>query len=612
MDTASGSATSANVVRTLFPALADVSIPGYSGVLVESLAGSVVIESNSTQVFNPASNVMVATAYAVLKTFGPEFRFSTSVYTDGAIDRTTGRLNGNVYVSGKDPMFGYQHAITLANELNKIGIRSVTGDLIVTDNFAMNYSGSSLVSGQSLLASMDASRRSAAATRAWLNYLSYSGKYGQASTVPSVTFTGSVYAQPIPGSLHLLFTHESAPIREIIKATLCYSNNFLAERLGEMLGGPYAVARLVQLNANIPPVEFSIQTSSGLGYNRVTPNAMMLLLRALRSELARYKMAYSDIMPVAGIDKGTLENRFATAFSAGSVVGQAGSFGTPDAGVSSLSGEISTRNGKYLFVILNQRGSVTKFQAFQHYFVPLVQKQFGGPAPMAYDTVSLETRLARSRVHYPNQQCSQPLYLLENEDFGYDTLKPIESSSDSKYEYYSTESFNGRQKVFVKGNVRTVLLSREIQNIRIGDATIRGYKILILNSDESVLMDSNGNIADQTGGAVFDTGYVSCTNFRAYYTKKGPGESPFVKESLDDSYSPPTVTVKNDSAHVLTLLINETRYVISPGATREITLPAGRYKFVATAPNVIPLVGTEAWDAGYRYTWTFYTERVIR
>ena len=403
-----GSVTTApaplNPVRTHFPALSDVAIPGYSGILVESLDGKVVLETNSGAAFNPASNVKVATAYAVLKTFGPDFRFVTSVYTDGAIDRTTGTLNGNLYVSGKDPMFGFQHAVTLVDELNKIGIRSVAGDLVVTDNFAMNYSGSAAASANALVATMDSYRRSPAATRSWLNYLSYSGKFAQTNGVPGVTFIGSVYVQPIPSSLQLLFTHESAPLREIIKATLCYSNNFLAERLGEMLGGPYAVARLVHLNANIPPVELSLQTSSGLGYNRVTPNAMMQLLRALRSDLAKYKMTFADIMPVAGIDKGTLENRFDSDFSTGSVVGKTGTLGQTDAGVSSLAGEVNTRTGKYLFVIFNQRGSVGKFRAFQNNFVSLVQGQFGGAAPMKYDAVSLESRLAKSRVSYPNRR----------------------------------------------------------------------------------------------------------------------------------------------------------------------------------------------------------------
>ncbi|MEQ1923041.1 MAG: D-alanyl-D-alanine carboxypeptidase, partial [Pyrinomonadaceae bacterium] len=297
---------SSSGIRTLFPALAEVEIPGYSGVLVESLNGNVVVESNPGMLFNPASNVKIATSYAVLKTFGPDFRFMTSVYTDGAIDRTTGTLNGNLYVSGKDPMFNAEHGVALAHELNKMGIRTVTGDLIVTDNFAMYYSASPVASANSLAATLDASKRSAAATRNWLNFLAYAGRSGTVVGNPSVSFTGGTYVQAIPSSLQLLFTHESAQLREIVKVTMCYSNNFLSERLGDMLGGAFAVSRIVQLNAGIQPNEFSLQTSSGLGYNRVTPNAMMRLLHVLRDDLARYKMTFADIMPVAGIDKGTL------------------------------------------------------------------------------------------------------------------------------------------------------------------------------------------------------------------------------------------------------------------------------------------------------------------
>ena len=388
-------------IRTMFPALAGVDIPGYSGVVVESLDGKTVMESNAGLVFNPASNVKVATTYAVLRTFGPEFRFLTNVYTDGAVDRSTGTLNGNLYVSGKDPIFGYEHAAVIAYELNRIGIRNVSGDLIVTDNFAMNYNGSSLRSGQMLYATMNASTRVAAAARTWLNYLSYSGRSGKVAGIPSVTFAGATYVQPIPSNLQLLFTHESAELREIVKAMMCYSNNFMSERLGDMLGGPFAVARLVHLNAGVPANEFSIQTSSGLGYNRVTPNAMMRLLRALRSDLERYKMTYSDVMPVAGVDKGTLANRFDSDFSPGSVVGKTGTLGNTDAGVSALSGEINTRNGKLLFVIFNQRGSVPRFRSFQNYFVSLVQGQFGGAVSMGYQPTSLDVRLARSRVTYP-------------------------------------------------------------------------------------------------------------------------------------------------------------------------------------------------------------------
>lgn len=383
-------------VRTMFPMLAEVEVPGYSGIVIETLDNKTVLESNPGYLFNPASNVKVATAFAVLKTFGPEFRFATNVYTDGSIDRATGVLNGNVYVSGKDPIFGFEHAISIANELNRLGIRQVSGDLVVTDNFAMNYSAS-FASAKTLAATMDANTRSAAALRTWQSHLANSGRV--VPGYPSVSFSGGTYVQSVPSNLTFLFSHESAPMRDILKAILCYSNNFLSERLGDMIGGPYAVARAVQIHAGVPANEFSLQTSSGLGYNRVTPNAMMKLLRALRNDLTKYKLTFSDIMPVAGIDQGTLANRFdMDGFNTGSVVGKTGTLGNTDAGVSALAGEMNTRQGRLLFVIFNQRGSVPRFRAFQNSFVSLVQSQFGGPTALEYSPQSLDVRLARSRI----------------------------------------------------------------------------------------------------------------------------------------------------------------------------------------------------------------------
>jgi len=405
--TATSLAAVRNPVRTLFPALQQVEIPGDSGILVESLDGKVVVESNADHMFNPASNVKIATAYAVLKTFGPEFRFQTNIYTDGSVDPQTSTLTGNVYVSGKDPMFANQHAVAVASELNRLGIRFVTGNLYVTDNFSINYSQSPASSAQAMLNDLDMYKRSPSATKAWLDQLAYSGQAGQVQGTPSVSFTGQPFVTGVPNNLRLLFTHESTPMKEIIKATLCYSNNFLAAKLGDLLGGPFAVARLVQLNANVPPGEFSLATSSGLGYNRVTPNAMMKLLRALRADLGRYDMTFMDIMPVAGIDQGTLEERFSADWARGSIVGKTGTLGNTDGGASALAGEANTRNGRLLFVIFNMHGSVGRFRNFQNNFMPMVQAQFGGAAPMTYNAMSVESRLARSRITYPNSVARQ-------------------------------------------------------------------------------------------------------------------------------------------------------------------------------------------------------------
>ncbi len=402
--TGSSAPIAAAARKTSFAVLADMEIPGFSGILVEDLSGNVVFDSYSNYAFNPASNVKVATAYAVLKTFGPDYRFPTNVWTDGQIDTVSGTLYGNLYVSGRDPVFNYEHAVDIANELNRLGVKSITGDLIVTDNFVMNFNTSAQRAGSTFAMAMDSSKRPVAATRAWQSYLVNSGKYAQVTGVPGVAITGGVYVQAIPTNAKLLFSHESTPIREIVKTTLCYSNNFLAERLGDMLGGPYAVARLVQQNTQIAPEEFTLQSSSGLGINRVTPHAMMSLLRTLRKELAKNKMTFADIMPVAGIDKGTLENRFDTDFSRGSVVGKTGTLPTGDGGVSSLTGEIQTRQGKLLFVIFNMHGNVNRFRAFQNSLVSIIQGQLGGAASLEYMPIPLDARLAKTRITYPDSR----------------------------------------------------------------------------------------------------------------------------------------------------------------------------------------------------------------
>lgn len=390
--------------RTSIPALAEVSIPGYSGILIESEEGNIVMESYSDHAFNPASNVKVATSFAVLKTFGPNYRFPTQIWMDGSLDNATGSLNGNLYISGRDPIFNYEHAVIIANELNRLGIRKVEGDLIVTNDFVMNYSLSSQNSGNLLLKTLNGATRSTAANTSWYKYLSNNaGKYRQVDSIPSVFVTGDLYVQSLPLNAKLLFSHESAPLHAIVKVTMSYSNNFLAEKLGDMLGGAFSVARIVRMNARLAPHEFTLQTCSGLGINRVTPQAQIKLLKAFRELLKQNDMTFADVMPVAGLDDGTLRRRFNTGFYLGSVVGKTGTLNRTDNGVSTLSGEITTRKGKFLFVIFNQQGSVGTFRNFQNFFVPLLQNELGGAVPMKYIPIPMNKRLASSRVKYPGK-----------------------------------------------------------------------------------------------------------------------------------------------------------------------------------------------------------------
>jgi multidrug efflux pump subunit AcrB len=123
----------------------------------------------------------------------------------GNVNLPTGTLYGNLYVSGRDPMFNLEHGVALSHELNRMGIRNVTGDLVVTDNFVMNYSANAQKAVSTLQSSIDASKRNAATVKAWQNYLTNSGRFNQVTTVPSVALAGGVYVQSIPTNAKLLF-----------------------------------------------------------------------------------------------------------------------------------------------------------------------------------------------------------------------------------------------------------------------------------------------------------------------------------------------------------------------------------------------------------------------
>ena len=368
---------------------------GIQGVLIETLDGKVVSAQAVDEEFNPASSIKLATALVALRNFGPNHRFSTGFWTDGSLDKTSGQITGNLYVTGRDPSFHHEHAVMIARQLNNLGIRSVTGDLIVAPGFTMNFSSSARASGESLYDTLDATRRSSEATRAWNYERTALGDLSSLQTVPSLTVMGEVSVGSAAPSAALLLTHKSSKLTDVLKVLLCYSNNFMAERIGDSLGGKEAVMRQLTTTLGIPPGEIQFASLSGLGVNRVTPRAMMKILRGLRDELQKNRLSPSDIMPVAGIDPGTLEDRFTGTAWKGSVIAKTGTLARTDGGASSLVGQMKTRNGDtLLFVIMNQRGSVLRFRSNQDYLVMLVQNSRGGPKAFNYKPLALTMKLA--------------------------------------------------------------------------------------------------------------------------------------------------------------------------------------------------------------------------
>src|SRR5215217_8558722 len=283
---------------------------GLQGVLIETLDGKVVSSQNEYEQFNPASTLKLATALIALRTLGPEHRFATGIWTDGVLDKTTGVLNGNLYISGRDPSFHYEHGVLLARELNKLGIKQVTGDLIVAPGFTMNFSASAKRSGERLYDTLDATLRYAEAVRAWNYERTLLNDRASLETVSSVAVMGEVVVGPVAPSAKLLLTQRSSKLVDILKVLLCYSNNFMAERIGEALGGPESVRQQLTTDFSLTPEDLKIASLSGLGANRISARVMMKIYRGLRAELQKRGLSPAAIMPVAGIDPGTLEDRF--------------------------------------------------------------------------------------------------------------------------------------------------------------------------------------------------------------------------------------------------------------------------------------------------------------
>jgi D-alanyl-D-alanine carboxypeptidase/D-alanyl-D-alanine-endopeptidase (penicillin-binding protein 4) len=368
---------------------------GLQGVLVESLDGRVIATQAANEAFNPASAIKLATALVALETLGPAHRFSTGVWTDGVLDRETGTIKGNLYISGRDPSFHYEHGVMIARQLNLLGIKEVTGDLIVSPGFTMNFDSSSRRSGEQLYDTLDATIRSAHAVRAWTYERTLLKDQAGLQTAPSVAVLGEIAVAPVAEGAKLLVTQKSSKLVDILKVLLCYSNNFMAHRLGENLGGTDAVRQRLSSKLGIAPGDLRLATLSGLGVNRVTPQAMMKILRALRAELKRHNLSPTDVMPVAGIDPGTLQDRFAGQPWRGSVIAKTGTLSRTDGGASSLVGELKTANGEtLLFVIMNQSGNVWRFRENQDYLVMLIQNTRGGPKAFNYKPLELTMQLA--------------------------------------------------------------------------------------------------------------------------------------------------------------------------------------------------------------------------
>lgn len=366
------------------------------GFLLETLSGEVLAEHNADRPFNPASVVKVATSLVAISKLGPDFRFRTSLYTDGTVDAATGTLNGSLYVIGSgDPAFFYENALLIADQLNRNGIHTVNGNLIVLGSFYFNLSASREASARAFRNTMSQETWDRGVKSAYPRFLSMRPVDTRKPTTtqyavilqsgpPSLKITGETVTNPgvDTTNLKLLAVHTSLPLLRVLKGLNDFSNNWMASVIGNLVGGPDAVQKFLKDEVGLKEEELNIVTASGLGSNFISPRGTIHILRKLVTYLDKERLKVEDILPIAGIDKGTLERRFTDAFR-GSVVGKTGTLSS----VSALAGVAYTRTrGPLLFVIYNRGGSVSRFRAVQDETIKKVITFFGGPVPVRYSS----------------------------------------------------------------------------------------------------------------------------------------------------------------------------------------------------------------------------------
>jgi len=250
-------------------------------IRIESLDGSTSFASHqSEETFNPASVIKVATTLAALERFGSDHRFRTAFYLDGAVE--DGTLTGNLILSSDgDPELGTADLNTLARDVIRAGVRRVDGNLVISGPFTVGNL-----------------HRPDQVARYLVQQLRRVG-----IRTPEESVRGSV-------SGILVSEHLSSPLVDIVYEQNAVSDNVTADRLGESIGGPPALESYMVRELGIPSEHVRVSQTSGLRINRISARGSVLVLRRLARWLDDRGMSMEDVLPVAGIDRGTTRTRF--------------------------------------------------------------------------------------------------------------------------------------------------------------------------------------------------------------------------------------------------------------------------------------------------------------
>ena len=366
-----GSAAASGAERHALAATARSIVGANQGVYVEAADGTALLAQAADMPVHPASVSKVPTTLALLRKFGPEHRFVTSFAGNGPV--RDGTLEGDLLVeSDGDPYFVDENALLVVEGLNQLGVQRVAGNL--RPRGALTFDWEPDTDAVRLRQAMSGR----ASPAAWAAVRAMNAGDAQVSASPSLTPPAIQFANAdgiakrdsaAPLVERALIVHRSQTLLSLAKSLNDYSNNIF-KPLADAAGGAMAVESLAR---SVVPAAMRSEITLGDGAgtdprNRLSPRAAVKLLRVLEQDLAGSGHALTDVLPVAGIDQGTLRDRLNAPEDIGRVVGKTGTFG--DYGASALIGAIPTSDrGTVYFAILNHGVPVSEARRRQDRFL---------------------------------------------------------------------------------------------------------------------------------------------------------------------------------------------------------------------------------------------------
>ena len=397
------------------------------GVYIESTNGTPLLSQEAQKAVHPASVSKVPTTLALLRKLGPDYRFATTFSARGTLSE--GTLHGDLLVeSNGDPAFVDENALLVADRLRELGVTQVTGQLRLRGNMTFDWQDDEdgLKLQRALAGSV--SPAALAAVRAFelenptgptpekllptgIRFLGAAELTPTSNPTPASNAAPTSSATPAsaaptssvtPASMLVrpLLVHRSQPLLPLAKSLNDYSNNIF-KPLADAAGGAAAVEAVAR-SAVPGSMQSEIKLGDGAGTdpaNRLSPRAAVKLLRALEEELKKSGHGLTDILPVCGIDDGTLRRRLDGPDEVGRVVGKTGTYG--DYGASALVGAIPTSDrGTVYFAILNHGVPVPEARRRQDRFVRALLQHLAS-VPWNYQR-DIRPAIARAEVTAPN------------------------------------------------------------------------------------------------------------------------------------------------------------------------------------------------------------------